>query len=265
VKIAIAAEGSDLRASIAHRFGVSPYLVIVDLDTGEFESVALPGASGKRGAGVQAVVLALSKGVKAVLTGYCSPVARRHLTANGIEVVTGLTGTVGEAFEKYKRGNFQRSLETEPHPTWDGHKTKPANFTRAMRNSLRQFAVLFPVMVSVVLLVGLLNAFVSKAVLASILSGNAALDTLLGACFGSILAGNPINSYIIGGQFLKHGISLFAVTALIVTWVTVGVVQLPAEMAALGKRFALLRNAICFIVSLPISILTVVIFSLVTR
>ena len=264
MRIAITAEGSDFRASIAHRFGMSPYLVIVDLDTGEFEAVTSPGA-GKRGAGMQAVVLALSKGVKAVLTGYCSPTARSHLTANGIDVFSGVTGTVGEAFEKYKRGDFQISLEGEPHAPADGTEPKPASFTSALRNSLRQFEALFPVMVSVVLLVGLLNAFVSKSLLASILSGNAALDTLWGACFGSIIAGNPINSYIIGGQLLEHGISLFAVTAFIVTWVTVGVVQLPAEMAALGKRFALLRNAICFVAALPISVVTVAIFNLIAR
>ena len=265
MRIAIAAEGKDFRANIAHRFGMSPFLVIVDLDTGEFEAVTLPGASGKRGAGVQAIVLALSKGVKAVLTGYCSPTARSHLTANGIEVFTGVTGTVGEVVEKYKRGDFQRYSENELRATGDGTETEPSNLTRAARNSLRQFAALFPVMVSVVLLVGLLNAFVSRSLLASILSGNAALDTLWGACFGSILAGNPVNSYIIGGQLLEHGISLFAVTAFIVTWVTVGVVQLPAEMAALGKRFALLRNAICFVAALPISVVTVAIFNLIAR
>ncbi len=91
------------------------------------------------------------------------------------------------------------------------------------------------------------------------------LDTLWGACFGSILAGNPINSYVIGGELLKYGISLFAVTALIITWVTVGLVQLPAEIAALGRRFALLRNALSFVLSIPIAILTVMILNLVGR
>ena len=180
---------------------MSSYLVIVDLDTGEFEAVTSPDA-GKRGAGMQTVVLALSKDVKAVLTGYCSPTARSHLTANGIDVCTGVTGTVGEAFERYKRGDFQKSLESEPRAPGDGTEPKPVSFARALRNSLRQFATLFPVMVSVVLLVGLLNAFVSRSLLASILSGNAALDTIWGACFGSILAGNPINSYIIGTAFM---------------------------------------------------------------
>ena len=264
MKIAIAAEGSDFQARVAHRFGMSPYLVIVDLDTGEFEAVTSPGGSGKRGAGVQAVVLAVSKDVQAVLTGYCSPVARSHLMSNGIEVVTGVSGTVGEAVEKYKKGDLPEPLEADADGRSGDGKIDRVALIRAMRSSVRQFTTLLPVMIGVVLLIGLLNTVVSKAVLISIFSGNAALDTFWGACFGSILAGNPINSYVIGGEFLKHGVSLFAVTALILTWVTVGVVQLPAEIAALGKRFALFRNAICFIASLPISILTVAIFSLVT-
>jgi len=103
----------------------------------------------------------------------------------------------------------------------------------------------------------LFNAVVSKDFVASIFSANTALDTLLGASFGSILAGNPINSYVIGGELLEYDVSLFAVTALIIAWITVGVVQLPAEIAALGRRFALVRNAVSFVVALVIAIVTV--------
>jgi len=134
---------------------------------------------------------------------------------------------------------------------------------RAAATSARQFANLLPVLVGVVLLIGLFNAFVSEKVLASIFSDNVALDTLLGACFGSILAGNPINSYVIGGELLKYGVSLFAVTAFIVTWVTVGLIQMPAEIAALGRRFALTRNALALALSIPLAILTVVISDLI--
>ena len=135
----------------------------------------------------------------------------------------------------------------------------------ATRSSARQFINLLPVLIGVVLLIGLFNAFISKDFLVSIFSGNMALDTLWGACFGSILAGNPINSYVIGGELLKYNISLFAVTALIVTWVTVGLVQLPAEIAALGRRFALLRNGLSFIFSIPIAIVTVLIVNIIVR
>ena len=115
------------------------------------------------------------------------------------------------------------------------------------------------------LLIGLFDAFVSKELLSSIFSGNVALDTLGGACFGSIFAGNPINSYVIGGELLKYGVSLFAVTAFIITWVTVGLVQMPAEIAAFGKRFALLKNGLSFVLATPVGILTVMILNLVER
>ncbi|RLB95341.1 MAG: hypothetical protein DRH50_04440, partial [Deltaproteobacteria bacterium] len=58
-------------------------------------------------------------------------------------------------------------------------------------------------------------------------------------------------------------LSLVAVTALIITWVTVGLIQLPAEIAALGTKFAILRNVVSFVLSIPIAILTVAIFNLV--
>jgi uncharacterized membrane protein YraQ (UPF0718 family) len=65
-------------------------------------------------------------------------------------------------------------------------------------------------------------------------------------------------SYIIGGELLKDGVSLFAVTAFIVTWVTVGLLQLPAEAAILGRQFAIFRNILSFILAILVSIVTVV-------
>ena len=64
---------------------------------------------------------------------------------------------------------------------------------------------------------------------------------------------------------LEYGVSLFAVTALIIAWVTAGLVQLPAEIAALGRRFALTRNAVSFALSIAIAIFTVVVLNFVTR
>ena len=58
---------------------------------------------------------------------------------------------------------------------------------------------MLPILISIVPLMGLFEAFISKELLLSIFSGNKILDTIWGACFGSILPGNPINSYIIGG------------------------------------------------------------------
>jgi hypothetical protein len=74
---------------------------------------------------------------------------------------------------------------------------------------------------------------------------------------GSISGGNPITSYIIGGELRQQGVSMLAITAFIVSWVTVGIIQMPAEALMLGKRFAIVRNAVSFFISIVIAILTV--------
>jgi len=167
--------------------------------------------------------------------------------------------------ESYKKGEIQKT-EADKNENKPGKRVVDrAIFIHAMKRSGNQFATMLPIFFGVVLLISLLNTFVSRNFLAALFSGNVVLDTFLGAFFGSILAGNPINSYVIGEELLQYGISLFTVTALIITWVTVGLVQLPVEIAALGRRFALLRNGICFILSIPIAIITVFIVNLVTR
>lgn len=263
MKVAISADGADLEARVAHKFGTSQYLVIVDLDSGDLEAVPNPGASGQRGAGMQAVVLVISKDVKTVLAGYCSPAVRHHLTTNGIELISGLSGTVGELVKSYRKGDLQRQLEAEVKPAARRRRIDRGTLLQAAKSSAMQFASLLPILIGVVLLMGLFNAFISKDLLSSMFSGNPILDTFWGACFGSILAGNPINSYVIGGELLKHGVSLFAVTAFMITWVTIGLVQLPAEIAALGRKFALVRNAVSFVIFMAVAILTVVVFNFI--
>jgi hypothetical protein len=72
-----------------------------------------------------------------------------------------------------------------------------------------------------------------------------------------VAAGHPVASYILGGELLAEGVSLLAVTALIVSWVTVGIVQLPAEALLLGRRFAIYRNLMCFLFAIMIPFMTV--------
>lgn len=134
---------------------------------------------------------------------------------------------------------------------------KQKNILISLLNALKNFGSTLPLLLGVILLLGLFRTFISKQMIQSVFTGELLRDTLNGAVIGSVLAGNPITSYIIGGELLKEGVSLFAVTAFIVTWVTVGIVQFPAEAAILGKRFALARNVLSFIFAILISVTTV--------
>ena len=124
---------------------------------------------------------------------------------------------------------------------------------RAACKALRHMKMLLPVLVGVILLIGLFKTFVSEAWIQSIFTGHTFIDSVFGAVFGSILAGNPVNSYVIGRGLLDVNVSLVGVTAFILTWVTVGLVQLPAEWAALGARFSLARALTALLVAIPLS------------
>ena len=136
--------------------------------------------------------------------------------------------------------------------------TRKESIIASFYKALKSFGVSVPILLGVVLLLGLFKIYVSSELISSVFTGELFRDTVLGSVIGSISAGNPITSYIIGGELLKDEVSLFAVTAFIITWVTVGVIQLPIEAGILGRRFALTRNALSFIFSILVALATVV-------
>jgi uncharacterized membrane protein YraQ (UPF0718 family) len=128
---------------------------------------------------------------------------------------------------------------------------------KSLIKTLKSFRQMVPIITGVLLLISLAVAVVPKEFYLSVFTGNELIDSLIGAIFGSVAAGNPITSYIIGGELLLQGVSFVAITAFIVAWVTVGVIQLPAESMILGRRFALKRNVVSFLMSIAIAVLVV--------
>ena len=116
-----------------------------------------------------------------------------------------------------------------------------------------------PLIAGMVLLAGLFAAAVPHSFYTAVFGKSALSDLLVGSLTGSISAGTPITSYIIGGELLNQGVGLLAVTAFLVSWVTVGFVQLPVELRMLGKRFAIARNISAFALSFLVAIVTILI------
>ena len=137
------------------------------------------------------------------------------------------------------------------------------SFGTSFYKAFKSFGSSLPILFAIIMLLGLFRTFVSKQMIASVFTGTLFRDTIIGSVAGSISAGNAITSYIIGGELLNEGISLFPVTAFIVAWVTVGIIQLPAEASILGKRFALSRNLLSFILSILVSISTVTVLMVI--
>lgn len=137
--------------------------------------------------------------------------------------------------------------------------SKPKKMKEALKKAAKSMWMSFPILLGAVLLISLANELIPKETITRFFSAIPFVDSLIGAGIGSVLAGNPITSYIIGGELLTQGVSLAAVTAFIVTWVTVGLIQLPAESILLGKRFAIVRNITSFVFAIIVAYVTIAI------
>ena len=94
MNIAVTSEGKDISARVDPRFGRAKWFVIYDTNTDGFEAINneqvlnLP-----QGAGIQAAQKVVDRSVEVVLTGHCGPNAFRTLSAAGVKVVVGVSGT----------------------------------------------------------------------------------------------------------------------------------------------------------------------------
>jgi len=107
MKIAITSMGAKLEDKVDPRFGRCHYFILFDTETNKFEAVENTGAQGMGGVGIQSGQIMADKGVKTVLTGSCGPNAFQTLQAAGIKVITGASGTVQEAIDKFKSGELK--------------------------------------------------------------------------------------------------------------------------------------------------------------
>ncbi len=237
---------------VENKLGNAAYLLVVETDDMSFKVQDGPSSSAGPGSGIHAVSLIMDMGAKVILAGYIAPYIASAFEKQGIKIVSRISGSVSTAVAEYIESQPSNSelknkkplyLQPETHDLW----------IDALGRGLRQFQAFLPLLAGIVLLLGLFRGFVSEQVLLSMFSGSVLYDSFQGACMGSILAGNPVNSYVIGKSLFSAGVDMAGVTALMLAWVNIGVIQLPAESKSLGLGFALIRNFSGFVVIIIMS------------
>lgn len=111
MKICITSDGNNIDSKVDPRFGRCQYFIFIDTDSLAFEAVQNPNINSMGGAGIQSGQFVSEKHVKTVLTGNVGPNAFKTLQAAGVDIVTGVTGTVKEAIEKYKKGELKATKD----------------------------------------------------------------------------------------------------------------------------------------------------------
>lgn len=132
------------------------------------------------------------------------------------------------------------------------------NLKTSFLKATRGFISILPMLFGVILLVGIFQTYITSQMLQSLFQNSFLIDMLTGTIFGAVSSGNPITSYIISEELLNSNISLFPITAFILAWVTLGIIQLPAEVSVFGFKFTLLKNLLTFFSTLLVAYLTVV-------
>ncbi len=134
---------------------------------------------------------------------------------------------------------------------------KSVSFPKSLKQAGLSMLSMMPMILAIVGLVGLFQSYITQQMLVSVFDGNAVHDTLVGTLAGMVAVGQAIVSYILGGELLEQGVSLYAVTAFVLAWVTLGVVQLPMEASVLGVGFTWRRNLLAFLSTILVSVVTV--------
>ncbi len=123
----------------------------------------------------------------------------------------------------------------------------------AFGQTLKTLVMIFPMLLAVIGLIGLFKTFITPEMLHTLFNGSVLHDMLMGVGLGGLSVGQPFLSYIVGGELLDEGASFYGVTAFILAFVTLGVIQLPLEFSIFGFRFALLRNLLSLLFAFVLS------------
>lgn len=105
--IAVSSPDGKFNAEFSPRFGRCKFFIIIDTDTGEWESKPNPAADARGGAGPQAVQFLSGAGVEASITGRYGPNAFTTLKAAGIGAYIAETGTPEELLDRFAAGTLE--------------------------------------------------------------------------------------------------------------------------------------------------------------
>jgi len=120
------------------------------------------------------------------------------------------------------------------------------------------FVSMLPMVIAVVALVALFKSYVTPQMLSTLFGHGRGADIAIGTLTGAVSSGNGALSYVIAEGLLDQGVSLYAVSAFVLAWVTLGFIQLPAEASVFGVRFTVWRNLLTLISTVAVSYLAVV-------
>ena len=133
----------------------------------------------------------------------------------------------------------------------DRSKTK-----QSLGVALKSLIKILPIVLIIIIIIGLLMAFVSPEQISRFIGEQTGFSGILSiAALGSVLPIPAIISFPLAASLLQSGASTTTIATFVTTLTMIGVLTLPLEIKALGKKMAFLRNGLSFIIAIAIAFL----------
>jgi len=133
----------------------------------------------------------------------------------------------------------------------DKSKTK-----NAIKIAFKSLLKMLPIVLIIVILIGLLLGLAPPETISKFIGEQSGWEGfLLIAILGTVAHIPSLLAFPIAASLLDSGAALTSVAVFITTLTMIGIVTLPLEIQLLGKKFALLRNGLSFIIAILIALI----------
>lgn len=127
---------------------------------------------------------------------------------------------------------------------------------RSLKTAVKSFLQIIPMVLIIVVIVGLLLGFVPPEQIVNFFGEQSGIfGVLVIGGIGAIMHIPSLIAFPLAASLIETGASVMAAAAFITTLTMVGTIYLPMEIRILGKKFALLRNFLSFVVAIIIAVL----------
>ncbi len=125
---------------------------------------------------------------------------------------------------------------------------------RSLKVAVKGFIKMLPMVLIIVLGIGLLLGLVPTSTISQFAGEQSGFwGVLIVGLLGAVLFIPALLSFPLAASLLDGGASVSVVVAFITTLTMIGTVTLPLEIRELGKRMALLRNGMSFLIAIIIA------------
>ncbi|MEW5936404.1 MAG: permease, partial [Candidatus Thermoplasmatota archaeon] len=124
---------------------------------------------------------------------------------------------------------------------------------QSLKMAGKSFFKILPMVFIIILAIGLLLGFVPPDQISRFVGEQSGIGgVLLIGVVGALMHIPALISFPLAASLLESGASITAIAAFITTLTMIGTITLPLEIKELGKKMALLRNGLSFVIAIII-------------